>query len=95
MLSRTLLLMPRVNCWVRDCAYSIVSPHQAESWFLLASCSADLTIKVWDYESKTRIKTITGGHEHNITGVEFMPTGDFLVSASRDGTLRMWDVASG
>ena len=35
------------------------------------------------------------GHDHNISSVSFMPSGDHLISASRDKTIKMWEVASG
>lgn len=37
----------------------------------------------------------TIGHDHNVSSVCFMPSGDFLVSSSRDATIKMWEVASG
>jgi len=30
------------------------------------------------------------GHDHNVSSVTFMPSGDFIVSASRDKTIKMW-----
>lgn len=35
------------------------------------------------------------GHDHNVSSVAFVPAGDFLLSASRDKTIKMWEVASG
>ena len=35
------------------------------------------------------------GHDHNVSSVTFMPNGDFIVSASRDKTMKMWEVATG
>ena len=35
------------------------------------------------------------GHDHNISSVTFMPSGDFIVSASRDKTIKMWELATG
>jgi platelet-activating factor acetylhydrolase IB subunit alpha len=62
---------------------------------LLASCGADLSIKLWkpadDYQN---IRTLQG-HEHIVSAVRFMPSGDMLVSASRDTDIRIWDVATG
>lgn len=64
---------------------------------LLASCSSDLTIKLWDPSNEYKnIRTLTG-HDHSISAVRFIPSaaGEFLVSASRDKTLRIWEVATG
>lgn len=61
----------------------------------LASCSSDLTIKLWDPLSDyANIRTLTG-HDHTISSVRFIPSGTHLVSASRDKTIRIWDVTSG
>ena len=35
------------------------------------------------------------GHDHNVSSVTFMPSGDFILSCSRDKTIKMWEVASG
>jgi platelet-activating factor acetylhydrolase IB subunit alpha len=64
---------------------------------LLASCSSDLTIKLWDPANEYKnIRTLTG-HDHSVSAVRFIPSaaGEYLVSASRDKTLRIWEVATG
>lgn len=35
------------------------------------------------------------GHEHGVTSLAFAPDGNTLVSASRDATLRFWDLKNG
>ncbi|TPX13163.1 uncharacterized protein E0L32_006363 [Thyridium curvatum] len=62
---------------------------------LLASCSADLTIKLWDpADGYKNIRTLQG-HDHSISTVRFIPSGNLLVSASGDQTLRIWDTTTG
>jgi len=59
------------------------------------TCSSDLTIKLWDPANEyNNVKTLHG-HDHSVSSVRFTPNGDVLVSASRDKTVRVWEVASG
>lgn len=62
----------------------------------LASCSGDLSIKVWDSANDyANIRTLIG-HEHTVSAVKFVPPQDsLLLSASRDKTVRVWQVDSG
>lgn len=70
---------------------------------LLASCSQDLTIKLWDPSDEYKNIRTLPGHDHSVSSVRFVPSGaagspssgNLLVSASRDATLRIWDVTTG
>ncbi|TQN64267.1 Nuclear distribution protein PAC1 [Colletotrichum shisoi] len=70
---------------------------------LLASCSNDLTIKLWDPSDGYKNTRTLPGHDHSVSAVRFIPSGaagapgsgNLLVSASRDKTLRIWDVSTG
>lgn len=61
---------------------------------LLASASADRTIKLWDLQSDEPLQTLVG-HTATVWAVDFSPQGDRLVSASDDFTARIWGVQSG
>lgn len=61
---------------------------------ILASCSADLSVKIWNFDTLTCIKTLSG-HEHTVSSLEFSPDGNFLFSASRDKTIKMWEISTG
>jgi len=60
----------------------------------LASCSADMSIKIWDMtdDNFKCVRTLQG-HDHNVCGVRFL--SDLLISCSRDTTIKMWDMNSG
>ncbi|CAG8440292.1 2076_t:CDS:10 [Acaulospora morrowiae] len=59
------------------------------------SCSADLTIKVWDLQNDYKCVKTLYGHDHSVSSVEFLPSGDVIISASRDKTIKFWELASG
>lgn len=60
-----------------------------------ATCSSDLTIKLWDPANEYKNTKTLHGHDHSVSSVRFMPTGEQLISASRDKTIRVWEVATG
>lgn len=64
------------------------------TYVVLASCSADMSVKLWDFNSYECTKTMQG-HDHNVSSVQFSPNGDFIFSCSRDKTIKMWEVATG
>lgn len=61
---------------------------------LLASGSADNTIKLWDRMTKREVRTLTG-HTGGVKAVAFTPDGQTLASGSIDGNIKLWDAATG
>jgi WD40 repeat protein len=59
------------------------------------TCSTDLTIKLWDTANEYKNIRTLHGHDHSISTVRFTQDGERLVSASRDKTIRVWEVSSG
>lgn len=57
-------------------------------WIL--SCSDDLTIWLWNWQSKSQISIITG-HGHYVMCARFHPFKDLIASGSLDSTLRIWN----
>ena len=55
----------------------------------LLSGADDRTIKIWDYQTKCCLQTLEG-HGHNVSSVCFHPRLPLIVSASEDGTVRLW-----
>ena len=71
---------------------------------LLAGAAADETsgdadrvdrcVSVWDVTTGERISHFSG-HSDGVDVVTFSPCGEFLLSSSRDNSLRVWDIAKG
>lgn len=46
---------------------------------------------LWDIMQKRLIRLING-HQSTVTDIQFSPTSDLLLTTSRDGTARIWDL---
>jgi coatomer subunit beta' len=55
----------------------------------LLSGADDRTVKIWDYQTKACLQTLEG-HSHNVSSVCFHPRLPLIVTASEDGTVRLW-----
>ncbi|KAK3328614.1 LIS-1 2 [Cercophora scortea] len=65
---------------------------------LLASCSSDLTVKLWDPANGYRNTRTLTGHDHSVSSVRFLPSSghtNLLASAGRDTLIKVWDVVAG
>jgi len=69
----------------------------------IASGSSDNTIKIWDVEDERLLQTLRGHEERvydhwihdGVYDLCFSPDGDYIVSASADNTLKIWDTGCG
>ena len=57
----------------------------------LVSGSADNTIKLWNVETGTEIRTLKG-HDNTVWRVSFSPDGKTLASSSADKTIKLWNL---
>ena len=62
---------------------------------LLATASADRTVRLWDVATGQPHGAPLTGHTDAVLGVAFSPDGRLLATASADQTVRLWDVATG
>lgn len=67
------------------------------------SASADHTLRLWDLGNGELVRQFgsvdnsdpTLGHTNSVQDADFAPDGSWIVSTSQDGTLIVWDVATG
>jgi WD40 repeat protein len=57
---------------------------------ILASCSDDKRIYVWDTQEKKRVASLIG-HTNQVLSVKWSPDGKLLASGSWDGTVKIWN----
>ncbi|CAE6521223.1 unnamed protein product [Rhizoctonia solani] len=60
----------------------------------LATGGADLEVSLWSLNSDKALHTLKG-HADRICRVAFHPSGQYIASASYDGSWRLWDASTG
>ena len=61
---------------------------------MLASGSSDRTVKLWELNTGTEIRTLTG-HFGEVEAITISPDGDILASGRADTTVRLWELKTG
>ena len=76
--------------WVSSVAFSPDGSRVASAGSGGGENQREGTAKIWDAGSGRELMTLTG-HLHGVTGVSFSPDGRRIVTASYDGTAKIWD----
>jgi WD40 repeat protein len=60
---------------------------------VLASCSKDRTVRLWDPAGGQALKSLEG-HTAWVQGITLLAQGTRLASVSADKTVRIWDLTA-
>jgi len=72
----------------------VAAENRATEMRLFAAGGYDNAIHVWDVASRRMLCALVG-HTDRVFRVAFSPDSRFVVSTSKDGTIRVWDLAIG
>ncbi|KAJ2842468.1 hypothetical protein J3B02_005567, partial [Coemansia erecta] len=71
----------------------VTSTAAAHSGAMVYAGSLDNCIAGWDIRNLSEPALVLKGHSDSVTGISLSPkTGNYLVSASLDNTVRLWDL---
>ena len=54
-----------------------------------------MTIKLWDLNNDYICSKTFHGHDHNVSYVNFVMDCDYIISCSRDKTIKLWEINTG
>jgi WD40 repeat protein len=63
-------------------------------WRLIASGGSDDTLRIWDWGGGQELCTVEG-HDDSLSCVTFSPDAERIASASRDSTIKLWNLCTG
>jgi hypothetical protein len=71
-----------------------IAQHNDPKKPLLATCSADGTVRLWNPNNGQQLKVLTG-HTDWVYAVTISPNGNLVAAGGYDGEVRVWNVADG
>ncbi len=73
---------------------SLAGLTYADRYQVVLTCSSDLSIRVFSAKDGSNPRTLRG-HTKAITSLHIIAIGRQVLSAGKDGTIRLWDVSTG
>ncbi|KAL8727778.1 MAG: hypothetical protein Q9166_005833 [cf. Caloplaca sp. 2 TL-2023] len=72
----------------------VAAVHFSPKGDMIASCSADATIRIWETSTGSHLHTLEG-HLAGISTLAWSPDNRVLASGSDDKSIRLWDTVAG
>lgn len=80
------------NCNVGAIVFHPKAMEDEQSVCALASCAADGSVKLWNFESEEPLADVEGHSPHRVSRLAFHPSGRFLGTCCFDHSWRLWDL---
>jgi WD40 repeat protein len=88
--------LPKCEVISQDCKShndEIMSIKFSPDASMIASVSADNSLKIWDTKTLELVDDNTTGHTDKVTSVDFSQDGNLLVTGSEDKSIILWDIS--
>ena len=82
------------NTWIWTVTFQLPPQTWGDAGGILASCSKDSTIKLWDLNTGSCLSCIQD-NLNDVMSVAFSPDNQMLVSGDGDSQIKLWDIKTG
>ena len=85
---------PKLNCKLQYVKITLCNFSVTDIIILNYILGSHHSLLFWNLETGRTLHRVCG-HTHDIRALAFVPGGEFLLSGSRDKTLKLWNLRSG